>query len=111
MNRWNIPAPLELKILERDLCCVYCSAEFIAENPEKGLRRSWEHIVNDVRVVTEDNIAICCRRCNASKGAKDLRAWLDSHYCKRNGITAATVAAVVKKALDAYSGESQCPTN
>ncbi|MEQ1905758.1 MAG: hypothetical protein ABL888_16340 [Pirellulaceae bacterium] len=102
MNRWNIPPSLELEILERDLCCVYCGVEFIADNPEKGLRRSWEHIINDARIVTKENIAICCRRCNASKGAKDLRAWLDSDYCTRNGITPATVAAVIKKALETY---------
>jgi hypothetical protein len=35
--------------------------------------------------------------CNASKGTKDVEAWLESSkYCQRKGITASTVAEVVK---------------
>ena len=37
--------------------------------------------------------------CNASKGAKDLRVWLASAYCKRKGIAENTVAQVVREAL------------
>ena len=37
--------------------------------------------------------------CNASKGTKDLRTWLDSEYCKRKGIGKKTVAKIVRNAL------------
>lgn len=60
---------------------------------------SWEHIVNDEHIITEQNIARCCMSCNASKGARPLEAWLGSPYCQRKGITPQTVAAVVQQAL------------
>jgi len=37
--------------------------------------------------------------CNASKGTKLLEDWLESAYCKRKGITAHTIASVVKQAI------------
>lgn len=37
--------------------------------------------------------------CNASKGAKLLKTWLESKYCKDKIITKDTVALVVKKAI------------
>jgi len=94
MNRWSIPARLEQEIILRDKACVYCGIAFGARN-----RPSWEHIVNDARIVTRENIALCCRACNSSKGVKSLEVWLESAYCKRRGISRNTVAAVVKKAL------------
>ena len=60
---------------------------------------TWEHVVNDARIVTRENIARCCFSCNASKGAKELGAWLNSDYCKNKGITKNTVAQVIKQAL------------
>jgi 5-methylcytosine-specific restriction endonuclease McrA len=100
MNRWNIPDWLEQQIIERDRSCVYCGVLF--ELPEAGLgcRPSWEHIVNDARIVTLENIALCCRSCNSSKGVKLLATWLDSPYCKKRGISRDTVAAIVRKALE-----------
>jgi hypothetical protein len=62
-------------------------------------RPSWEHIVNDARIITRENISLCCRSCNSSKGVKPLQVSLESAYCKRRGITGETVAEVVKKAL------------
>lgn len=94
MNRWNIPASIEQEVTERDKSCVYCGIAFDAGN-----RPSWEHIVNDARIVTKENISLCCRPCNSSKGVKLLAVWLESAYCKRLGITRETVAEVVKKAL------------
>ncbi len=98
-NRWNIPAWLEKKVKERDKCCVYCNVDFSIEHVSKKTQPTWEHIVNDARIITPENIALCCSSCNASKGTKDLNDWLNSNYCKRNGITKETVAAVVTKAL------------
>lgn len=67
-----------------------------------GSRRavaSWEHIINDARIVTPENIARCCASCNSSKGRKTLSTWIESTYWKRHGISRDTVADVVKQAL------------
>ena len=99
MNRWNIPAWLEKEIRTRDTRCVYCGVPFVAADISRRTMPTWEHIVNDARIVTRENLARCCASCNASKGTKDLSQWLKSAYCARNGITADTVAQVVKEAL------------
>jgi hypothetical protein len=100
MNRWRIPAWLEATVRERDTHCIYCRVEFV-KDAAHGKRGSWEHIVNDARIVTLENIALCCRACISSKGQKDLVAWLDSGYCKRLGISAETVAEPIKAFLKA----------
>ena len=92
MNKWSIPDWLESEVIERDKSCVYCGVEFVTTNSTRRLKPSWEHIINDARIVTRENIA--------SKGAKKLTDWLESKYCKTRGITAESVAAVVKAAID-----------
>lgn len=99
MNLWNIPAPLEQEIVLRDKACVYCGAAFDAQN-----RPTWEHIINDENIITRENIALCCRPCNSSKGVKELAVWLESAYCKKRGISPDTVSDVIKKALQIKSG-------
>jgi len=99
MNRWNIPSWLEREVIERDVACIYCGVEFVSANEGRKSKPTWEHIVNDARIVNRENIARCCRSCNASKGAKHLAIWLESDYCKKRGITKDTVAEVVKRAL------------
>lgn len=99
MNRWNIPDWLEKEVIRRDSSCVYCRTPFAPlEGPYRS-RPSWEHIVNDLAVVTRENIVLCCVGCNASKGARDLGVWLTSPYCQSRGIGPATVATVVRDAL------------
>ena len=99
MNQWNIPEWMEKEIVERDKVCVYCGVKFTTPEECRKTSPSWEHIVNDARIVTLENICRCCMSCNASKGSKDLRDWLQSTYCKKKGISAKTVSDVVKKAL------------
>jgi len=103
VNRWNIPDWLEQEVLARDTTCVYCGVDFSLPASTRGTKPSWEHIVNDARIVTRENIARCCMSCNASKGTKNLRAWLQSQYCKRNGIHEASVAQVVRDALSSLA--------
>ena len=95
MNRWNIPEWLEQEVLARDTACVYCGIDFSLPASTRGTKPSWEHIANNARIVTRENIARCCMSCNASKGAKELRAWLQSNYCERKGIHERSVAKVV----------------
>ncbi|MEA3428868.1 MAG: HNH endonuclease, partial [Thermodesulfobacteriota bacterium] len=100
MNQWNIPEWMEKEIIKRDKVCVYCGVQFTSPKECKKISPSWEHIVNDARIVTLENISRCCFSCNASKGSKDLSEWLESSYCKKKGISAETVADIVKKALE-----------
>ncbi|WP_432744179.1 hypothetical protein ABXJ76_03630 [Methylobacter sp. G7] len=100
MNRWNIPDFLERDVIERDAHCVYCGIEFVLSNESRKSKPTWEHIVNDARIISLENIARCCTSCNASKGAKLLTDWLNSSYCKKKNITKNNVALVVKVALD-----------
>ena len=100
MNRWNIPAWLEAEVLARDKDCVYCAWTFDVIATERGKVASWEHIVNDVNIVTRENIVLCCVSCNASKGGKSLAKWLQSAYCQSRGITIDSIAQVARRALD-----------
>ena len=98
-NRWNIPLWLEREIIERDTSCVYCGVAFLRPEIPRRSRPSWEHIVNDVRIISRSNIVLCCIGCNASKGAKDLEVWMSSPYCLNRGIMPTTVAPVVQEAI------------
>ena len=95
-NSWGIPKGIEEAVLDRDKLCIYCGCEFGIERAKK---KSWEHIINDIRITTLDNIALCCVGCNASKGNKDLDIWFNSNNAKKRGITSETIADVVKAAL------------
>ena len=85
--------------MQRDRSCVYCRVVFGVPDARARNRPSWEHIVNDARIITRENISLCCRACNSSKGVKPLEVWLESAYCKHRGISRETVAEVVKNAL------------
>ena len=98
-NNWNIPDWLEKEVRERDKTCVYCGVEFVASKISKKSAASWEHIINDAKIITRENIALCCRGCNASKGKKQLSVWLQSKYCKDRVITIDTVATIIKQAI------------
>lgn len=98
-NRWGIPKEVEEFVRSRDLNCIYCGVEFNEAETSFKSKPSWEHIINDIRLSAVDNIGLCCRSCNASKGSKLLQDWLNSSYCARKGITANTVADVVKDYL------------
>lgn len=117
MNRWNIPEWLESEVRLRDKTCVYCGIQMLDKVPRGASRRSaatWEHIINDARIVNRENIALCCSACNSSKGQKPLVDWLQSHYCKVRRINEHTVAQVIKdaisKARDAETTLQQHPT-
>ena len=98
-NNWNIPSSLEQEIRLRDKVCVYCSVEFTSTKVSKKTAASWEHIINDAKIITRENIALCCCGCNASKGQKQLSIWLQSKYCKDKNITPENVAQVIKNAI------------
>jgi len=98
-NNWNIPDWLEKEVRERDKNCVYCRVEFTPSKISKKTTSSWEHIINDAKIVTRENISLCCCGCNASKGQKNLSNWLQSKYCKDRDISLNTVAPIIKQAI------------
>jgi 5-methylcytosine-specific restriction endonuclease McrA len=102
MNRWGIPKWLEEEVKKRDRTCVYCSIKLIDSTPRNGTRKAlatWEHIINDAKIVNRKNIARCCASCNSSKGTKLLIDWIQSDYCKKKGIKKDAVSKVVRNAL------------
>lgn len=98
-NKWKIPLWLEQEVRERDKSCIYCGTEFVSPKISVKASASWEHIINDATIITRDNIALCCRGCNASKGQKSVSVWLGSQYCIKRGITAQSVAQIAKLAI------------
>jgi hypothetical protein len=98
-NKWNIPDWLEHEVRERDKTCVYCGVMFTPAQVSRRSAASWEHIFNDAKIITRENIALCCCGCNASKGQRQLSVWLQSKYCLTRGIGPASVAPIVKQAL------------
>jgi len=94
MNNWNIPKQMEHTIRTRDKHCAYCGVQFT-----ENTKPTWEHIINDENIITYENIVLCCRSCNSSKGAKELSTWLKSRYCNEHKITRDTVSDIVKRAL------------
>lgn len=98
-NNWKIPDWLEKEVRARDTRCVYCDTDFLSPKESAKLSSSREHIINDASIITRENIALCCRGCNASKGQKSVSAWLDSKYCQERGITEATVALIIQQAI------------
>lgn len=98
-NQWGIPSEVERIVFDRDRNCVYCGIPFIDSDQNKKTRRTWEHIINDIRINGPDNIALCCGSCNASKGNKKLEDWLKSKYCETKNINPESVALVIRKYL------------
>ena len=98
-NKWGIPKEVEEFVRQRDLKCVYCSAEFTHSSVSYKSRVTWEHIINDMKINGIENIALCCGSCNASKGSKRLEDWLESNYCAKKGITINTIAPFVRKCI------------
>ena len=51
-NSWNIPDWLEIEVRARDKHCVYCGVEFTPTKISKRTAASWEHIINDAKIIT-----------------------------------------------------------
>ncbi|MGI9191731.1 MAG: hypothetical protein ACR2IL_06375 [Chitinophagaceae bacterium] len=99
-NRWGIPKEIEVLVINRDTSCVYCGIQFSDLDRNRRTRRSWEHIINDIRLNQADNIALCCGSCNASKGSKILKDWLNGKYCATKNVNEETVSEVVKRHIE-----------
>lgn len=98
-NNWNIPRWLEDEVRERDKNYVYCRVKFTPTKTSKKRAASWEHIINNSKIITRENIVLCCCGCNSSKGQKNLLEWLNTEYCKKNNINRNTVSPFIKKII------------
>ena len=98
-NNWNIPDRLEKEVRARDKQCVYCGVEFSPGKASSRAAASWEHMINDAKIITRKNIALCCRGCNASKGQRPVSTWLQSKYCRERGINRESVAPIIRLAI------------
>lgn len=98
-NRWGIPKEVENFVIERDKKCVYCGVEFSTSENNRKNKKSWEHIINDIKLNGADNITLCCVSCNASKGNKSLNDWISGNYCKKKQITFDSVSSIIKNSI------------
>lgn len=97
-NQWVISHEVELIVQKRDTKCVCCKSEF--EHESHKTTPTWKHIINNLEFKSDDNIALCCFSCNASKGSKLITTWFDGDYCMRKGISSEIVARVVQEAIN-----------
>jgi len=78
---------------------VYCGIAMKQSPPAKwsAAGATIEHFNNDGPFDRKYNVAICCRRCNSSKGTKKLSAWFKTPYCLEKKINEDTVSKPVKE--------------
>jgi 5-methylcytosine-specific restriction endonuclease McrA len=97
-NPYGISQQDEEEIRARDKTCVYC--RILMKHYPHSMHASGatiEHFNNDGPFKKKYNVAICCRRCNSSKGTMRLSAWFKTLYCRERNINKETVPKPVKK--------------
>jgi 5-methylcytosine-specific restriction endonuclease McrA len=99
-NTYGISEQDEREIRARDKTCVYCGI-LMKQHPHAmaAYGATIEHFNNDGPFKKKYNVAICCRRCNSSKGTMSLSAWFKTAYCREKKINEETVAKPVKEYL------------
>ncbi len=117
-NKFGIPEEVEQEIRTRDRRCVYCykvMVKWSIRNTKddatiEHLREEgpfyWKsHPKADPnKVLKKEDLVICCRSCNSSRGKKSLDEWFNSSYCidGKVKISKNTVALPVKNFLRKY---------
>jgi hypothetical protein len=97
-NRYGISEQDEREIRARDKRCVYCRT-LLKQYPHamSASGATIEHFNNNGPFTKKYNVAICCRRCNSSKGTMSLSAWFKTVYCRGEKINNKTVLRRVKE--------------
>ena len=95
-NTFGISEQDEREIRARDKLCVYCGV-LMKQYPHTmgATGATIEHFNNEGPFEKKYNLAICCRGCNASKGAKRLDVWFNTSYCRDKNINKETVSKAV----------------
>jgi len=100
-TRYDIPDQVVRHVTRRDKFCVYCKLRFRIGARSRNNLASWEHMDGySVKHPKVWNIALCCGRCNNSRGPKGLAEWFDSEYCRKKNISRQTVAPVIRRYLE-----------
>jgi hypothetical protein len=99
-NTYGISDQDEREIRARDKTCVYC--RILMKQPPHAmgaLGATIEHFNNNGPLKSKYNVAICCRRCNSSKGTMSLSAWFKTPYClcRKKKINEKTVLKPVRE--------------
>ncbi len=94
-NRYGISKQDEHVIRARDKRCVYCGI-LMKERSRASAGTTIEHFNNDGPFDEIYNLAICCRRCNSSKGTMKLSGWFKTPYCREREINEQTVSQPVR---------------
>jgi len=97
-NTYGISKTDEQEIRARDRKCVYCRIVMKQYPHAMGASGATiEHFNNDGPFEQKHNLAICCRRCNSSKGTMNLSAWFKTRYCREKKINKERVLKPVKE--------------
>lgn len=109
-NSFGISRQDEEELRARDKPCVYCRkvmkthAEIKAAQGERADEATIEHLnfagpfyVRDG--LRKEDLVICCRGCNSSRGERRLLDWFRPDYCVRRNIKVDTVAGPVNRYL------------
>jgi len=69
INMSTITRELKMQIVSTEKYCEYCG---------NGTELSWDHLIPRSKGGPDiaENLVLCCRSCNSSKGNKGLYAWL-----------------------------------
>src|SRR5580658_2466557 len=96
-NSYGISEQDEREIRARDKTCVYCGI-LLKQHPYalSAAGATIVHFNNEGPLRKKYNVAICCRRCNSSKGTLKLSAWFNSPYCREKTINEETDSKPVK---------------
>jgi hypothetical protein len=109
-NIFGISRQDEEELRARDKVCVYCrkemksSGEIKATAGSRADEATIEHLNFDGPFYIRDglrkeDVVICCRGCNSSRGTLKLSDWFKSAYCVRRNINENIVAEPVKEYL------------
>jgi 5-methylcytosine-specific restriction endonuclease McrA len=80
-NTYGISELVEKEIRARDKKCEYCHGSMKRSSRAKGeAEATIEHFNNNGPFTKKENLDICCRGCNSSKGVKTLLAWSKTPY-------------------------------
>ncbi len=90
-NKYGLPEEDLRKIRARDIKCVYCHKAMQEYRHTKGTpndKATIEHLNKDGPFYWNKSVkfdpsvvAICCGRCNKSRGKRDLLDWFKTKYC------------------------------
>ena len=105
-NKFGIPKEEEERIRKRDKLCIYCHKKMLypVNRKRQGDSATIEHLNFDRPFYWKEglkikDVAICCGRCNSSRGSLRLTEWFKKQYCIDNNINSKTVADSVKEYL------------